>query len=165
MKKKSFKSTLGIPPRPENVERMFAFIGRVASEFASLETRLDYYLSYMINADNEKVGQILLKRHNSFPAKVSLFVELACLNLSCSLRAPPSDLERVNDSLMKCSRLRDHLMHSSHTGISDKEDMLHQTWTAGRKRKIPVKDGTIRFYVNFYGERSSFPQKNRMLTR
>lgn len=116
----------------EDVDRIFGFIGRVASAFGSLEIALEEHIWNLVNREDKKIGQIVLMRMNSFPAKVEIFRRLVLHSLG--LPETPEEVKALVSGLEVCCKRRDDIVHSTYLGIAGEAHKLHQRWPEGRKR-------------------------------
>ena len=116
----------------DDMNRMFAKIGRVSNAFASLELVLDEFLRDLIKPQDHRVSQTNPPSSYSFAKKTGQFQDLSLQRFAHNIAH--SELMQLHSDLQSCGRKRNDILHSTYAGISGETKKLHQRWPQGIKR-------------------------------
>jgi len=123
----------GSAPNAQDIERMYAAIGRAVTEFATLELTLDEHLLNLLAVTDAKPKRDDVTKMNSFREKVGLLRKLVRLQMHSD--TPSDALIKLCDLLIIACDRRDDIVHSKCLPIAGKRNSIHQQWTPGRPRE------------------------------
>lgn len=122
---------------PQDEERIYAMIGRTATEFAALEMTLEEYITDLVKITNPRPERSDVTKIISFKEKVALLEKLVSRHLHSN--SPSNELTYLCKLLRTAGCRRNDIIHSKILPIAGERDKINQRWTPGRARNKIVK--------------------------